>query len=71
MFSENASLSGVANSDWSWAAKLADYDNDGRVDLFVSNGMARDFNNSDITFTPQDQIGKSEWDHYENAPTKL
>ncbi|MAB59797.1 MAG: hypothetical protein CMO46_04550 [Verrucomicrobiales bacterium] len=69
-FSENASLSGVANSDWSWAAKLADYDNDGRVDLFVSNGMARDFNNSDITFTPQDQIGKSEWDHYENAPTK-
>ena len=70
LFSENASLSGVANSDWSWAAKLADYDNDGRVDLFVSNGMARDFNNSDITFTPQDQIGKSEWDHYENAPTK-
>ena len=70
LFSENASLSGLANSDWSWAAKLADYDNDGRVDLFVSNGMARDFNNSDITFTSQDQIGKSEWDHYENAPTK-
>lgn len=70
LFSENASLSGLANSDWSWAAKLADYDNDGRVDLFVSNGMARDFNNSDITFTPQDQIGKSEWDHYEKAPTK-
>ena len=69
-FSENASLSGVANSDWSWAAKLADYDNDGRVDLFVSNGVVRDFNNSDITYTSQDQIGKSEWDHYENAPTK-
>ncbi|MEC9055982.1 MAG: VCBS repeat-containing protein, partial [Verrucomicrobiota bacterium] len=52
---ECASLSGVSSSDWSWAAKLADFDNDGRVDLFISNGMARDFNNSDITFTPADQ----------------
>ena len=69
-YTECASLSGVSNSDWSWAAKLADFDNDGRVDLFISNGMARDFNNSDITFTAADQIGKSEWDHYENSPTK-
>ena len=67
---ECASLSGISSSDWSWAAKLADFDNDGKVDLFISNGMARDFNNSDITFTPADQIGKSEWDHYENTPTK-
>ena len=64
---ETAGLSGVANSDWSWAAKLADFDNDGRVDLFISNGMARDFNNSDISFTLADQIGKSEWDHYEDS----
>ena len=69
-FQETASLSGVSNSDWSWAAKLADFDNDGRVDLFISNGMARDFNNSDITFTKADQIGKSEWDHYKDSPEK-
>ena len=70
-YTECASLSGVSNSDWSWAPKLADFDNDGRVDLFISNGMARDFNNSDISFTAADQIGKSLWDHYENSPPKL
>ncbi|MEE3178162.1 MAG: VCBS repeat-containing protein, partial [Verrucomicrobiota bacterium] len=70
-YTECASLSGVSNSDWSWAPKLADFDNDGRVDLFISNGMARDFNNSDIAFTVADQIGKSLWDHYENSPAKL
>ena len=67
---ECASLSGISSSDWSWAAKLADFDNDGKVDLFISNGMSRDFNNSDITFTTADQIGKTQWDHYENTPTK-
>ena len=67
---ECAGLVGVSNSDWSWAAKLADFDNDGKVDLYITNGMSRDFNNSDISFTPADQIGKSEWDHYENSPTK-
>jgi hypothetical protein len=69
-FYETAGLSGVSNSDWSWAAKLADFDNDGRVDLFISNGMARDFNNSDITFSPEDQIGHSEWHHYKDSPEK-
>lgn len=69
-FQESAGLSGVSNSDWSWAAKLADFDNDGRVDLFISNGMARDFNNSDITFKKSDQIGQTEWDHYKDSPEK-
>jgi len=69
-FYETAGLSGVSNSDWSWAAKLADFDNDGLVDLFISNGMARDFNNSDITFQTSDQIGQTEWDHYKDTPEK-
>jgi len=69
-FYETAGLSGVSNSDWSWAAKLADFDNDGRVDLFISNGMARDFGNSDITFQKSDQIGQTEWDHYKDTPEK-
>ena len=69
-FYETAGLSGVSNSDWSWAAKLADFDNDGRVDLFISNGMARDFNNSDINFQTSDQIGQTVWDHYKDTPEK-
>ena len=40
-FIETAQLSGIASTDWSWAAKLADFDNDGRVDLRFQRHDAR------------------------------
>ncbi|KAA3437589.1 VCBS repeat-containing protein [Rufibacter hautae] len=47
-FSEVGQLSGVSNTDWSWAPLLADYDNDGWKDLFVTNGFLKDFTNMDF-----------------------
>lgn len=47
-FSELGQLSGISNTDWSWAALLADYDNDGWKDLFVTNGYVRDYTNLDF-----------------------
>jgi hypothetical protein len=47
-FSEVGQLSGISNTDWSWAPLFADYDNDGWKDLFVSNGFMRDFTNMDV-----------------------
>ncbi|MDB4766606.1 VCBS repeat-containing protein, partial [bacterium] len=69
-FLEAAYLAGVADSDWSWSPKFADYDCDGRVDLFISNGMARNFTNSDLKFTEKDKVGKTAWEFYENTPPK-
>ncbi|GGB93033.1 VCBS repeat-containing protein [Dyadobacter sediminis] len=46
-FMEVAAMSGVAATDWSWSPLLADYDNDGIKDLFVSNGIAHRPNNLD------------------------
>jgi len=40
-FNDIAWLSGVADTDWSWAPLLADFDNDGLKDLFISNGIVR------------------------------
>ena len=37
-FSEIAKLAGVHKTDWSWSTLLADLDNDGLKDMFVSNG---------------------------------
>ncbi|GAB3316651.1 VCBS repeat-containing protein [Larkinella ripae] len=48
-FSEIGQLAGLSNTDWSWAPLLADYDNDGWKDLFVTNGYVRDFTNMDFT----------------------
>lgn len=41
-FSEIANMAGVANTDWSWAILMADFDLDGYNDIFVTNGVFRD-----------------------------
>jgi hypothetical protein len=48
-FSEIGYLAGIAKTDWSYAVLLADFDNDGWKDLFVSNGYRRDVRNVDVT----------------------
>src|SRR6266436_5919795 len=46
-FSEIGVLAGIAATDWSWAPLFADFDNDGRKDLFVTTGIYRRPNNLD------------------------
>ena len=46
-FSDIGYLAGVAATDWSWAPLFADLDNDGRKDLFVTNGIYRRPNDLD------------------------
>src|SRR5438105_2430537 len=46
-FSEIGLLAGVAATDWSWAPLFADFDNDGRKDLFVTTGIYRRPNDLD------------------------
>jgi hypothetical protein len=45
---EAAQLAGVAATDWTWATLLEDFDNDGRLDLYVTNGMIREETNADL-----------------------
>ena len=47
-FMEAAHMSGLASSDWTWSVKAGDYDNDGREDVFVTNGFTRDYNDADF-----------------------
>lgn len=47
-FSEIGQLAGISNTDWSWAALLKDFDNDGETDLFVTNGYVRDYTDMDF-----------------------
>ena len=48
-FSEVAQIAGVAKTDWSWSCLFFDMDNDGNKDIFISNGIKRDFLNRDLS----------------------
>jgi hypothetical protein len=43
-FLEASYLAGVAATNWTWSVRFEDLDNDGRQDLFVTNGFNRDPN---------------------------
>jgi len=60
VFSEIGQLSGVSNTDWSWAPLFADYDNDGWKDLFITNGNLRDFTNMDFVKYMGDHLKRKE-----------
>jgi len=47
-FSEIGQLAEISNTDWSWSSLLADLDNDGNKDLYITNGFWRDYSNMDF-----------------------
>lgn len=58
-FSEIAHLSGIQATEWSWGPLLADFDNDGFKDIFISNGIKGATNDMDfISFIANDKIQK-------------
>ncbi|MFI1744895.1 VCBS repeat-containing protein [Thalassobellus sediminis] len=61
MFSDVAQLSGISKTDWSWTPLIADFDNDGFKDIFITNGIKREIANQDFgnfLDTEQDSINK-------------
>ena len=55
-FSEIGQMAGVARTDWSWSALITDLDLDGRKDLYVTNGIAKDLTEQDyLSFLASDQ----------------
>lgn len=40
-FSETSLISGISATDWSWCPLFADFDNDGKKDLFITSGIVK------------------------------
>jgi hypothetical protein len=47
-FHETAFFNSIADTDWSWAPLIADFNNDGHQDIFVTNGILRRPNDLDF-----------------------
>jgi hypothetical protein len=54
-FSDIGQLAGVARTDWSWSALIADLDLDGNKDIYVTNGIAKDVTSQDYVAFLADQ----------------
>lgn len=58
-FSEIGTLSGISNTDWSWSVLMADLDNDGWKDMYITNGYRRDVSNLDYLTYTVDSINRT------------
>ncbi|MBL8752098.1 MAG: VCBS repeat-containing protein [Planctomycetes bacterium] len=47
-FQEAAHMAGLASTDWTWAVRFADLDDDGRLDCYATNGIPVFTDNPDI-----------------------
>ncbi len=56
-FSEAGLYAGVSATDWSWSTLWMDFDNDGKKDLFISNGIPKRLNDIDyVNYISNDQV---------------
>ena len=59
-FSDVGQMAGVSRTDWSWSALIADMDLDGRKDIYVTNGLAKDVTSQDyIAFLANEETMKA------------
>jgi len=57
MFSEAGLYAGIFATDWSWAPLWMDIDNDGKKDLFISNGIPKRMNDMDyVNFVSNEEV---------------
>ena len=68
-FMEAAQMTRLDRTNWTWAIQLQDYDNDGATDVFVTNGMSRDYNDSDNSQALDFRLGETEWQRHLRAGT--
>ncbi|MDC6366779.1 MULTISPECIES: VCBS repeat-containing protein [Flavobacteriaceae] len=67
-FSDIAQFTEMAATDWSWSNLLADFDNDGLKDVFVTNGLLRDIRNTDADKAVEQYINQTRLNWLQNHP---
>ena len=55
-FSDVSYVTNTTYTDWSWAPMIADFDNNGHKDIYITNGYYRDFTDQDLMKYKGDSI---------------
>ena len=55
-YSDVAQLFNMSATDWSWSNLIADFDNDGYKDVYITNGLLRDIRNTDASKAVGDYV---------------
>ncbi|AWW00993.1 RNA-binding protein [Arcticibacterium luteifluviistationis] len=59
-FSEIGQFAGVDGTDWSWSTLFCDLDNDGFKDIYITNGVKKDYTNMDfMNFAVQEKLNEN------------
>ncbi|NND05019.1 MAG: VCBS repeat-containing protein [Saprospiraceae bacterium] len=69
--SDIAQMTGMATTDWSWSPLLADFDNDGWKDVFITNGLMRDIRNNDASKTFPKYLEKQLFSYLQKNPNPV
>ncbi|MGB5436994.1 MAG: VCBS repeat-containing protein [Maribacter sp.] len=68
-FSDIAQLTNMPSTDWSWSNLIADFDNDGWKDVFITNGLLYDIRNTDAARAFSKHIEASVFKYIQENPT--
>lgn len=70
-FVDVSRMAGIDRTGASWSAQAADFDNDGRVDLFLANGATRDWlQAAPGSLESRNLVGKTRWDLLADFPER-
>ncbi|MBC8770213.1 VCBS repeat-containing protein [Arenibacter sp. BSSL-BM3] len=67
-FSDVAQLTGMAATDWSWSNLVADFDNDGLKDTYITNGLLHDIRNTDADKLVAKLINEASFKYLQENP---
>ncbi len=67
-FSDIAQLTNMDSTDWSWSNLIADFDNDGWKDVFITNGLLYDIRNTDAARAFSKHVQSSVYKYLQENP---
>ncbi len=67
-FSDIAQYTNTAATDWSWSNLIADFDNDGQKDIYITNGLLHDIRNTDADKEVSEYINQKRIDYLKEHP---